>query len=444
LKNLSPQAKTFYIETYGCAANKADSYIITDLLQKVGYQKVEFKLARILIINTCGVKEQTENKIRARLKVLNKFTQKNPSKKIIIAGCLPHISSSYLQKIKKIIPNFSAIIGLNSIFQIPSIVEKINTGQHNLVVISDQKYDKAKYAVNYPKGKRTGIIPISEGCLGACTYCCVKNARGRLNCYPPTSIIKSVQHQLKQGIKQIYLTSQDCSTYRYNGANLNEIMEMINGLDYEFFLRLGMINPQFLINNLNHIIEILEFGKIYQFLHIPIQSASDLVLKRMKRPYTLSDIIGKIAILRETLPYLTISTDIICGFPGESEYDFYKTINFIKWLQPEILNISQFTPRPGTEAKKMTKLKSQIIKERSTRLSNLFRQSLEYINEKWLGWRGKVLVLHEGSTQKQVFGRNFAYKNVFIEDYSGNYGEFVNVEITKVAGFNLFAKKIEK
>ncbi|MBD3214321.1 MAG: tRNA (N(6)-L-threonylcarbamoyladenosine(37)-C(2))-methylthiotransferase [Candidatus Lokiarchaeota archaeon] len=444
MENLSMDDKTFYIETYGCAANKADSYIITDLLQKAGYRKVKFESARIIVINTCGVKEQTENKIRARLKELNNFTRDNPSRKIIIAGCLPHISSRYLQKIKKILPNFSAIIGLNSIFQIPSVVEKINKGQDNLVLVSDQRYDKAKYAVNYPKGKLTGIIPISEGCLGDCTYCCVKNARGKLNCYPPASIIKTIESQLAQGIRQIYLTSQDCSTYTYNGANLSEVMEMINGIEYEFFLRLGMINPQFLINNLNQIIEILEFEKIYQFLHIPIQSASDLILKRMKRHYTLSDIIGNIAILRETLPYLTISTDIICGFPGESEYDFYKTINFIKWLQPEILNISQFTPRPGTKAKKMNQLKSQIIKERSTRLSHIFRQSLKYINEKWLGWEGKILVLHNGSRENQAFGRNFAYKNIFIEDYSGNYGEFVNVEITKIAGFNLFAKKIEK
>jgi len=444
LEQISRKDKTFYIETYGCAANKADSYIITDLLNKAGYSKSKFEAANNIIINTCGVKEQTENKIRSRLKELYEFKLNNPGRKIIIAGCLPHISKKYIKKIKEIIPNFSAIIGLNSIFQIVKVIDELNENKNNLILKSDKQYDKAKYNVNYSKRKITGIVPISEGCIGACTYCCVKTARGRLKCYSPKNIIENVKSQLKQGIKQVYLTSQDCSTYNFNGMELVDLIKEIDQLNYEFFLRLGMINPSFLINNLNQIIDILKFENIYQFLHIPIQSASDSILKKMNRPYLVSNIIKKIALLRGRFPYLTISTDIICGFPGESEYDFYKTVNFIKWLQPEILNISQFTPRPGTKAKQMEQLKSQIIKERSTRLSKIFRNSLDFLNQKWLGWRGKVLVLHIGSEENEVFGRNFAYKNVFIDDYFGTLGEFIDVEIEKVAGFNLYGKQIEK
>ncbi|MFO7796327.1 MAG: tRNA (N(6)-L-threonylcarbamoyladenosine(37)-C(2))-methylthiotransferase [Promethearchaeati archaeon] len=436
--------KTFYIETYGCAANKFDSYIIIDLLQKAGYKQANFESAEYIIINTCGVKEQTENKIRARLRKLSDLKYNNPKKKLIIAGCLPFISSNYMKKIKELIPNYSAIIGLNSIFKIVDVFEKLQNDEENLILITNQKHDKAIYMVDYTPKKITGIVPISEGCIGSCTYCCVKNARGRLTSYSPDNIIKNVKHQLEQGIKQIYLTSQDCSTYKFNGIELSEIIRRINNLHHEFFLRVGMLNPSFIIDNLNQIKEILNYPKTYQFLHIPIQSASTKILKKMNRPYTLSDIIGKITELRTEFPYLTLSTDIICGFPGETEYDFYKTLNFIKWLQPEILNISQFTPRPGTKAKKMEQLKSQIIKERSTRLSNIFRNSLDFINEKWTGWRGKMLTLHKGGEKNQVFGRNFAYKNVFVGNYSGNYGEFIEAEVYKVDGFNLYAKKIEK
>ncbi|MHA2400122.1 MAG: radical SAM protein, partial [Promethearchaeota archaeon] len=197
-----------------------------------------------------------------------------------------------------------------------------------------------------------------------------------------------------------------------------------------------------LIENLEQLISIFHLPKVYKFLHIPVQSGSDVVLKRMQRKYTIQDIVNKIDILRNEFPHLTISTDIICGFPGETEYDFFRTINFVKWLKPEIINISKFTPRPGTKAKKMKQLNSKTIKERSIRLSNIFQNSLTHINDSWKNWEGEVLVLHGGTEVTQTFSRNFAYKNVLLEDYEGEFGNFVNVKIEKVNGFNLFGKMI--
>jgi tRNA A37 methylthiotransferase MiaB len=160
----------------------------------------------------------------------------------------------------------------------------------------------------------------------------------------------------------------------------------------------------------------------------------------MQRRYTIQDIIDKIDILRKEFPHLTISTDIICGFPGETEYDFFRTINFVKWLKPEIINISKFTPRPGTQAKKMKQLNSKLIKERSIRLSDVFRNTLVHINDFWKNWEGEVLVLHGGTEESQVFSRNFAYKNVLLERFDGEFGQFVDVRIKKVDGFNLFGE----
>jgi len=434
------EANSFYIETYGCTSNKADSYIISNILQKTNYVQTSIEKAEFIIINTCAVKEQTENKIKSRLHQLFQLYSEDFNKQIIIAGCLPHIAPNYIDVIKKIIPTFSAIIDLDNIHELPEIFEKIKQGKRNLIFKTKNSIDKAEYFIDHPEGKITGIIPISEGCEGSCTYCCVKNARGKLHCYNPRNIVENVQYQLKQGIKQIYLTSQDCSTYKYNGINLFALLKSIVNLPYKFFLRIGMINPSFLINELEQLISIFNLDKVYQFLHIPIQSGSNKVLKIMQRPYLISQITDKIEILRTNFPDLTISTDIICGFPGETEYDFYRTINFIKWLKPEILNISKFTARPGTLAKKMDQIDSRIIKERSIRLSNIFRNSLININKKWEGWHGEVLILHKGSEENQAFGRNVAYKNIFIKDYNGFYGKFVNVKIEKVDGFNLFGK----
>ena len=434
------EANSFFIQTYGCASNKADSYIISSVLQKSNFVQTSLENAQFVIINTCAVKEQTENKIKARLKQLSQMYSNNPNKHIIIAGCLPHITPNYIDIVKRIIPTFSAIIDLDNINEIPDIFETIKQGNRNLILTTKKTIDKASYFIDHPEGKITGIIPISEGCQGSCTYCCVKNARGKLNCYNPENIIENVNYQLKQGIKQIYLTSQDCSTFKYNNINLFDLVKSITDLPFKFYLRMGMINPSFLINNLDQLISIFNLDKVYQFLHIPIQSGSNKVLKIMQRPYLISQITDKIEILRTNFPYLTISTDIICGFPGETEYDFYRTINFIKWLKPEILNISKFTARPGTLAKKMNQIDSKTIKERSIRLSNIFRNSLININKKWEGWHGEVLILHKGSGENQAFGRNITYKNIFISDYNGFYGKFVDVKIEKVDGFNLFGK----
>ncbi|MFX1587508.1 MAG: tRNA (N(6)-L-threonylcarbamoyladenosine(37)-C(2))-methylthiotransferase [Promethearchaeota archaeon] len=432
----------FYIETYGCTSNKADSNIITNLLNKSNYKKSSLDDANFIIINTCGVKQQTENKIKTRLKSLNNLYSKNSDKYIIIAGCLPFIDNIYIDLIRKIVPNFSAIVDLDSIHEFPKIIEQIKQGNTNLIIKSQELIDKTEFLIDFAPGKITGIVPISEGCLGACTYCCVKNARGRLNCYQPDKIIKNVKYQLKQGIKQIYLTSQDCSTYKYNHTELVNLIKNITNLEYKFFLRIGMLNPRFLIENLDQLITIFNFKKVYQFLHIPIQSGSDNILEKMNRSYRISEIINKIKLLRKNFPLLTISTDIICGFPGETEEDFLKTIELIEWLKPEILNISKFTPRPGTKAKEMKQIDGKIIKERSNRLSKIFRGILFNSNKQWENWEGEVLILHEAEENNQVFGRNFAYKNIFIEDFRGNYGDFTLVNVYKVSGFNLFAKII--
>jgi len=431
---------SFYIETYGCVSNKADSYIISSVLNKSGYTSSTIEEAEFVIINTCAVKQQTENKIKSRLSELFNSYKIDTNKHFIIAGCLPHIEPKYLDIVKNLIPNFSAIIDLDNLDDVPLIFEEIKSGKTNLIYKSKDSIDKSNFLIDYPEGKITGIIPISEGCLGSCTYCCVKNARGRLNCYNPISIVENVKHQLKQGIKQVYLTSQDCSTFQYKNTRLVDLVQEIVHLDYDFFLRVGMLNPRFIVDNFDQLVSMFKLDKVYQFLHIPIQSGSDVVLKKMNRPYLISDIAENLKILRKEFPYLTLSTDIICGFPGETEEDFNQTIDLIKWLKPEILNISKFTPRPGTKAKQMKQLDSKIIKERSLRLSNIFKNSLKHINDNWKDWEGEILLLHEGSEPFQAFGRNFAYKNIFINQYDGEFGKFINGKVEKVNGFNLFGK----
>ncbi|MEJ2296549.1 MAG: hypothetical protein P8Y23_17515, partial [Candidatus Lokiarchaeota archaeon] len=251
--------KSFYLETYGCASNKADSYIISTVLKDVNYVQAPLDDAEFIIINTCGVKQQTENKIKRRLRNLYERYKEDLEKHLIITGCLPHIAEGYVKIIEGIIPNYGAIIDLNKIQEIPKILSEVRDGNQNMIIKSVDPFDKSQFHIHYPQGKITGIIPISEGCLGACTYCCVKNARGRLNCYNPFSIIDNVKSQLNQGIKQLYLTSQDCSTYDFKDINLADLIRNIVNLKEKFYLRVGMINPELLVKELDQLITIFNF-----------------------------------------------------------------------------------------------------------------------------------------------------------------------------------------
>jgi threonylcarbamoyladenosine tRNA methylthiotransferase CDKAL1 len=433
---------SFYIETYGCTMNKADSRIMSTLLKESNYIETSIDDAEFIIINTCGVKQQTENKIKQRLEEMHARYGESRNKHVIITGCLPHISKNYIAILKKIIPSFAAILDLDNINEIAHILKRIKIDRRNLVLYSQESIDKSQFLIDLPKGKLTGILSISEGCEGNCTYCCVKNARKVLHTYNPETILKNAKHQVNQGAKQLFLTSQDCSTYHYERSNLADLVEKIHEIPHEFFLRMGMVNPRFLLSESGQLNRIFSLEKVYKLLHVPIQSGSNRILEKMNRNYDIEKIREKIQSLKNQFPLLSISTDIICGFPEESEDDFEKTVDFIGWLKPDILNISKFTVRPGTKAKHMKQVDSREIKERSIWLSRLFRSYLTNINQSWKGWEGKVLILHEGNNENQAFGRNFAYKNVFLNDYSGSYGSFVKVRIHKVDGFNLFARQI--
>lgn len=428
--------KTFYLKTYGCAYNKVDSQIIREILKKNNFIETPIQISYFIIINTCAVKGVTENKIMHQLKILS---QKFFKKKIIITGCLPQITNSTLKKIINLVPSFSAIIDVNSIHKINLILEEILKGKKNLIIKSGKKIDKSKFLLNYPQNNTTSIIPISEGCLGSCTYCCVKNSRGISYSFDLENILNQVKYQLRRGKKEIFLTAQDCSCYYYDGLNFIDLIKKILTLNQRFYLRIGMINPTFFIDFFDDFIKFYQNKKLYKFLHIPIQSGSDEIIKKMGRNYEIQPLKEKIKNLKKEIPKLTIATDIICGFPGETQGDFIETLSFVKWLNPEILNISKFSPRPGTLAKKKPQIKSEIIKIRTRDLTNLYnRIKLEHFR-KWINWKGEILIIKK-IKNNLFFGKNIYYVPIFIKE--GKIGTFIKIKIEKMEGSYLLGNPL--
>lgn len=408
-----------YFESYGCSSNFADEEIMKGLLKEAGFRIVNnFREADLIVLNTCNVKLPTSQRMIHRIKF---FTQ--TSKPLVVAGCM---SKTERGRIEKINPKAS-LIGPNSIFRIVDVVRKTLKGK-KVVFLEDIKKPKLCMP-RIRRNKVIGIIPIATGCLSACSYCIVRFARGRLFSYPLELIIKEIKTSLKEGCKEIWLTSQDNGCYGFDlGLNLAKLLEEISKIEGKFFVRVGMMNPLFVRKFLEELVKNFADEKIFKFVHIPVQSGSDKVLKDMKRNYSIKDFLKIVKTFRKNFPKITLSTDIIVGYPTETDEDFEKTLDLIREIKPDIVNISKFQPRPLTEASKLKPLAPKTVKERSRKIFKLVKQIALTNNEKWIGWKGEVLVDEKGKENTWI-SRNFAYKPIVIKSEENLLGKFIDVEI---------------
>ncbi len=418
-----------YFETYGCSASFSNSEIMQGILKSKGYEIVgDINEADIVVINTCIVKSPTEVKMWRRLKEFSSL-----KKKVVVAGCMSEV---YSNKIKELYPSYG-IIGPRSLDKIGEVVKSV-VNKVPKTFIGKKNFVKAGLP-RIRKNKIIDIVQISDGCLGNCSYCSVKFAKGRLFSYPIESIIKDVESSLKDGCKEIWITSQDNSAYgvdfsQSKKSKLPQLLRKISEIKGDFFVRVGMMNPEHIIPVIDELVDSFNSNKIFKFVHIPVQSGNNRVLSVMKRRYTVGDFKEIVKAFRKKFPKITISTDIICGFPTETEEEFNDTLNLIKEVKPAVLNISRYWSRPLTEASRLKQVPGGEIKRRSKALTELFDKISLEENEKWVGWKGKTIIDEVG---RVIIGRNFAYKPIILK--SGELGQVVDVEIKKAKTHNLLA-----
>jgi len=409
-----------FVEVFGCTANLADAEIISGLLKEEGHILVNSPIdAELTVMLTCTVKTPTENKMIKRIKQLSRLDAS-----LIVAGCMPKAERIIVRKAS---PKAS-LIGPNDILKINEIVEKTVKGEQ-LELLQDEPVDRT----GLPRVRKNPIIhiaPIASGCLGNCSYCIVKHARGHLFSYNINSIVKDAKQALSEGCKEIWITAEDTAAYRCGDQRLPDLLKKISDLKGQFYIRVGMMTPNQADEILRDLIKVYNFTKIFKFLHIPVQSGNDYILKKMRRNYSVIDFQRIILQFRESIPDISISTDMICGFPGETEEQFEDSLRLIKTIQPDVLNISRFWPRPYTDAYEMeNKFHGREIKKRSRIMTKLWR-SLSYKRSvDWLGWKGKV-VIDERLPDGKVIGRNYAYKPIVLKANS-KLGNFLDVNITK-------------
>jgi len=389
-----------YHDVYGCTANKSDAAIARNLIiHHSSYELVDtVQEADIILLLTCTVISTTEQKIISKI---NQYIKQG--KTVVLSGCMASIQKELINQIDE------------RIICIPP--QKI----HHLISFLDQSSSKniqgEKYDTEKTFSSLHAPIAIAEGCAFSCAYCITTFARGKLKSYPIETIQKDFESALQQGCKEIQLTAQDTASYGLDkNVSLVMLLQRLQNIPGSYRIRIGMMNPHTAYSIVDDLITCYENEHVYKFLHVPIQSGSNSILEKMNRKYTVEKAIGIIKKFRERIDDITIATDIIVGFPTETDEQFQQSLQLIKDLKPDIVNITKFSARPYTKAKKMKgRIPTNVVKKRSQQLTDITQKISLEKNLDRIGKTYNVLITEKGKNETMI-GRAENYKPVVLHE----------------------------
>ena len=392
-----------FVEAYGCSASFADSEMISGLIVNGGHTlATDSSESDLNLIVTCSVKDTTANKMMHRIKSLK-------TKPLIVAGCLPKAEQSNVEKFTE----NASLLGPNSLGKTLDVINSTLSGKKQ-IALEDSDLSK----VGLPKvrlNSAVGIVEIASGCMSECTFCQTKLAKGDLSSYRLGDIVRQVQTEIKEGCKEVWLTSTDNGCYGFDiGTDLPTLVNAVSEIPKDFMIRVGMMNPMYMSRIKQELIESYDNEKVFKFLHIPVQSGSNKVLNDMKRGHTSETFREIVKKTKDRFENFTISTDIIVGFPSETEEDFQKTLSLLDETKPDVVNLSKYSARPGTDAAELKQIDAAEIKRRSKIIFEQINKISMESNKKWIGWKGKVLF--DENTEEGIKGRNYAYKPIAVQE----------------------------
>ena len=395
-----------YVEAYGCTLNFGESREVEELLVSRGWDIVnEPSNCDLAVLVTCVVIETTERAMLKRVKELSRVPE------LVITGCMATASR---EKAEHIAPNAK--------FVAPG----------DLAGLGRLVGGGVGEAVSPAPRDSYSIVPIASGCRGKCSYCITRFARGELRSRPSARILEAIERAASKGPREIQLTAQDTASYGADiGSDLPSLVESACRSPLDFRLRIGMMNPKSALPLAERLAGMYLDAKVFKFLHLPIQSASDRILEDMGRGYSVDDFRSIVGRVRAKVPDITLSTDLIVGYPGEDEDDHELNLKIISEMKPDIVNVTRFSPRPGTKA---AKAKRQVVgwkaKDRSREVTKLrFKVALDG-NRAWIGRNLKALSTEAGKRGTTIL-RSDEYKQIVVPEVLP-LGRYFDLEITQV------------
>ena len=446
LKEKDNVKKHFYIETWGCQMNEEDSEKLSGMLKRVGYTKTENKEdAGIILFNTCCVRENAENKVFGNLGSLKHLKKENPDLIIGICGCMMQ-QEGMADKILKKFPYVNIVFGTHNAYKFPEYLNRVKTEGVQIKEIFNKETDIVEGLPIDRESNVKAFVTIMYGCNNFCTYCIVPYVRGRERSRKPEDILNEVRELVAQGYKEITLLGQNVNSY---GKGLEEevdfakLLRMINEIEGLERVRFMTSRPKDLTHDV--IMAIKECDKLCEQIHLPVQSGSNSILKKMNRHYTKEYYLDLIKKIKEEIPGVTLTTDIIVGFPGETEEDFQETLELVKEVGYSSAFTFIYSRRNNTPADMMLNQVSEEDKH------HRFNRLIAAVNERVIAQNkaeeGNILeVLVEGNSKndaEKLTGRTRTGRLVNFTGENVNVGELVNVKITRAQNFSLIGEVIK-
>jgi len=393
---------TIWFEGYGCTANQGETLEMREHANQLGHElATDSAAAETVVLGTCTVIESTQNRMEKRISELM-----DQGKNVIVSGCMATADTKIL----------------NSKFPNAPLVSPGDIdGLGDLIGRGGCKPETLETSFS-------AILPISSGCLGRCTYCATLKARGRVKSRSVNDIFFKAQYAIDSGSKELLLTSQDNGAF---GADTDSSLELLlnelSHLEGDFRLRVGMLNPMLVAGRSKEMAEAWGDSRTYKFMHLPIQSGSQKILDSMTRDHTLEEFWEVVEVFREHYPEMMIITDIITGFPGETDEDHQETVKLLNQLSPDLVNVTRFSPRKGTPACRYKRVDGRIIKKRSRELTNLRKILGAKSFKRFIGRQPSILTV-ENQRKGSTLCRDDNYRPIILKEELP-LGEFYDVKI---------------
>ena len=419
----------YFIWTIGCQMNKAESRQIGGYLDSAGYQATtSFSCADLVVLNTCVVRQNAENKVSGTLGLLRGLKSKRPDLQILVTGCFVN---SHTQELQRRFPH------VDLLFKPGDYTELVAWGQKQGIPI-EQNLPRQPHNDVRTVASPCTLVPIIQGCDNFCSYCIVPYRRGREVSRPTEEIVCEVRELAKRGTKEVTLVGQNVDSYGHDlpgHPDLADLLSELNSVDDLARIRFLTNHPKDM--SLKLIQTMASLDKICEHLELPVQSGDDDILKAMRRGYTVERYRELVRAIRGKIPQLSLSTDMIVGFPGETEGQFVRSLSLIKEMRFDVVHVAAYSPRPGTIACReyQDDIPAEVKKERLNRVEQLQTVMASEINSQLHGKEVEVLV--EGKKGGKWFGRSRSNKLIFFEDVSDWLGKLVEVRIEKTSPWSL-------
>lgn len=439
-EQVSGKSLTYYVETYGCQMNARDSETISALLEEMGYQSAANKeAAKVILFNTCCVRDHAEKKLLANIGALRERKEQEGDMILGICGCMMQ-QQSIAQKLLKRFPFVDLVFGTNVLWRLPEMLYEVNEGGR--VCLTDEE----EYAIceGLPARRLTpysAYVNITYGCDNFCTYCIVPFVRGRERSRNIEDIVTECRSLAQDGVTEITLLGQNVNSYGKGlGVDFSDLLREVNKVKGLQRIRFISSHPKDLTPRLMD--AMAENDKVCRHIHLPVQSGSTRILKEMNRRYTRDEYLALVASLRQRVPGVELTTDVIVGFPGETEEDFDDTLSLMEQVGFSAAFTFKYSPRAGTKAALMpNQVPESIKKDRLRRLNEVQARKTQENNQKYLGVRGQVLV--EGCDLRDtptLYGKLDTFKMVYFSGDPTLVGTYQQVEIQKCVKNSLHGK----